>query len=41
MVEYFKDNIQLNTGKNRITTIDSHTEGEATRLIVKGLRNIL
>lgn len=40
MTDFYKGDIQLNTEKSWITTIDSHTEGEATRLIVDGLGTI-
>ncbi len=37
---FFKDHIRLNTDKPGITTIDSHTEGETTRLIVGGIQAV-
>lgn len=37
---YYQDEIRLNTEQSWITTIDSHTEGEATRLVVDGLNTI-
>lgn len=37
---YYQDEIKLNTAQDWITTIDSHTEGEATRLVVNGLGEI-
>ncbi len=40
MSNFFRDQIRLNTDSPRLTTIDSHTEGEITRLIVDGLEEI-
>lgn len=37
MNQFFKNRLDLNSAGNIITTIDSHTEGEATRLIVDGI----
>jgi len=40
-LKFFNDFTKLSNGFGKcITTIDSHTEGEATRLIVNGLENI-
>lgn len=37
MSTFYDNEIRLNTNQNWVTTIDSHTEGEATRLIVDGI----
>lgn len=40
-MKFFKDFSRFSTGfENCITTLDSHTEGESTRLIVNGIQDI-
>jgi len=41
MATFFDNNIDVFGNATPVTTIDSHTEGEATRLIVSGLETIL